>query len=100
MVLCDPIISLVRAAPRRREVESQVKTIADMLREEGRKEEAPRSRQQILVRQLRLRFGRVPRPVEQVIRSTNDAAQLDKWLENFATAQTLADVGIPAQADQ
>jgi hypothetical protein len=75
--------------------------IADSLWAEGRKEGhragAIETRQQTLVRQLRLRFGRVPRATEQLIRATQDTARLDAWLENFATAKTLADVGIAAQ---
>jgi len=42
----------------------------------------------------------VPRPLEQVIRTTNDIARLDAWLKNFATAETLADVGIDAAAEE
>jgi len=42
----------------------------------------------------------VPRPLEQVIRTTNDIARLDAWLKNFATADTLADVGIAALPEE
>jgi hypothetical protein len=41
-----------------------------------------------------LRFGRVPCAVTQVIQATDNVARLDAWLDNFVTAQTLADVGI------
>jgi hypothetical protein len=80
-----------------------LETMADFLRAEGRKEgrraEQIHSRQQTLVRQLRRRFGRVPRATEQLIRATQDTARLDGWLDNFATAQTLTDVGITAQGE-
>jgi hypothetical protein len=98
--LREVILRAIRSDPRRREVEGQMQTIADMLREEGRQAGELRSHQQILVRHLRLRFGRVPRPVEQIIRATSDIARLDRWLDNLVTAQTLGDVGISAQADQ
>jgi hypothetical protein len=52
-----------------------------------------------LVRLLRRRFGRVPRATEQLIRATQDTARLDAWLDNSATAQTLAAVGIAAQPE-
>lgn len=72
------------------------RTIADALRDEGRKEGEVRSRQVTLVRLLRKRFGRIPRAIEQVVRATDDITRLDTWFDRFATAQTLADVGIPA----
>jgi hypothetical protein len=49
----------------------------------------------MLVRLLRRRFGRVPRSTELLIRATKDTT----WLDNFAIAQTLADVGIAAQPE-
>jgi hypothetical protein len=58
------------------------------------------SRQQTLVRLLRVRFGRVPLAVEQVIRATTEVARLDAWLDAVVTAPTLADVGIATQPDQ
>ncbi len=87
----------IRSDTRRREVETVMETMADYLRAEGRRAGEIHSRQQTLVRQLRRRFGRVPRATEQLIRATQDVARLDAWLDNFATAQTLADVGIAAQ---
>jgi hypothetical protein len=76
-----------------------METMADYLRAEGRRAEKIESRQQTLVRQLRCRFRRVPRATEQLIRATQDTAQLDAWLDNFATARTLAEVGIAAQPE-
>jgi hypothetical protein len=89
---------------RRREVGTIMETMADYLRaeghEEGRRAGEIHSRQQTLIRQLRRRFGRVPRATVQLIRATEDTARLDAWLDNFATGQTLADVGIAAQAEE
>ncbi|HEX5273605.1 MAG TPA: Rpn family recombination-promoting nuclease/putative transposase [Gemmataceae bacterium] len=102
--LREIVLNAIRSDPRRREVEAMMKTHADVLREEGRKEgrqaEKCESRQEILLSQLRERFGRVPRPVVQVIRTTNDISRLNEWLVKFATAHTLEDMGITAQTDE
>jgi hypothetical protein len=93
----------IRSDTRRREVDTLMQTHADYLmakgRKEGRRAEQILSRQQTLVRLLHRRFGRVPRATEQLIRATKDTARLDAWLDNFANAQTLADVGIAAQPE-
>jgi hypothetical protein len=84
----------VRGNDRRREVRAVGKTIAEELPDEGRAEEAVRSRQQILLRHLHGRFGNVPKRVERVILATRDVAQLDGWLDSILTAQSLSDKGI------
>jgi hypothetical protein len=94
--LRELILDCIRSDARRREVESMWESMADYVRKKGRKEEALHSRQQILLRQLRRRFGRLPAAVKQEISASTDIARLDQWLNNFATAQTLADVGIAA----
>jgi hypothetical protein len=102
--LRDVILNSVRTDPLRREVEVIMRTSADVVRDEGREEgrqaERVQSRQQTLIRQLRQRFGRVPRPVEQAIRATNDVASLDTWLDAIVIADTLKDVGIPTAPHQ
>jgi hypothetical protein len=103
--LHDVIRNAIRSDVRRREVEAMMQTMADVWRAEGRKEgreegrraEELHSRQQTLVRQLRVRFGRVPRAVEQVIRATDDVTRLDAWLDAVVTAPALADMGIATQ---
>jgi ElaB/YqjD/DUF883 family membrane-anchored ribosome-binding protein len=101
--LYELIGTSIRSDTRRREVETLMETMADYLmakgRTEGRRAEKIDSRQQTLVRLLRRRFGRVPRATEQLIRATQDTAQLDAWLDNFATARTLAEVGVAAQPE-
>jgi hypothetical protein len=101
--LYELIGSSIRSDTRRREVETLMETMADYLLAKGRKEERRageiHSRQQTLLRQLRRRFGRVPRATERLIRATQDTTRLDAWLDNFATAQTLADVGIAARPE-
>ena len=60
----------------------------------GRREEAVKARQQTLLRQLRHRFGNVPEVIAGAVNGCRDVQQLDAWLDNFATARALADVGI------
>ncbi|WP_437828765.1 Rpn family recombination-promoting nuclease/putative transposase [Sorangium sp. So ce1153] len=86
---------LVAAGP---DAEEEIVTIADYLREEGRREgrlageregrlEGQRS---TLLKQLRLRFGELPEPIEARIRAA-DAAQIEGWTERVLTAPTLDD---------
>lgn len=80
------------------------KSMADVLMErgeqkgraEGRTEAAVETRQQTLVRQLRKRFGDVPRGVVRAVESTIDVARLDDWLDRLVTADTLDELEIPA----
>ena len=74
------------------------KSYPDVLKEEGRQEgerlEAVRSRQQMLLRQLRRRFGDLPGNVVRAVENVEDVQQLELWLEQFAVATTLDEVGI------
>ncbi len=47
-----------------------------------------------LLRQLRLRFGEPPPEVTVAIIACDDLARLNAWLDRFATAHSLADLGI------
>jgi hypothetical protein len=67
-----------------------------MFRDEGRAQGAVGALQQTLMRQLRLRFGELPAGMEQTIQSTRDSSRLDQWLNRFATASNLDEVGIGA----
>jgi hypothetical protein len=83
-----------------------IRTAADVDREKGRAEGRKIGRldgiylggliaqQETLVRQLRLRFGRVPRAVVQTIRETENRARLRTWLDRVLTAQTLDEMRI------
>jgi hypothetical protein len=91
----------VQTDPHRQELTNMGQTIAEMYEEQGRlkgklegKLEQARTS---LLRQLRKRFKRVPRKVEARIAATMNLQELQLWLDNFATAATLADVGIPPQ---
>jgi hypothetical protein len=86
----------------RLEIDMVRRTLADVHREEGReegrdegrREERIAARKQTLLDQLRLRWGALPAEVEQVIEATQDADRLKEWLDRFATARTLASIGI------
>jgi len=47
---------------------------------------------------LKRRFGDLPDELSSTIRATNDPEQLDEWLDRFATAETLKQVGIEVPA--
>ena len=70
------------------------KTIADDLMDKGRKQEAVRSRRGILLKLLRKRFGDLPEQTVSAVQSSTSAEELDSWLERFATAASLVEVGI------
>jgi ElaB/YqjD/DUF883 family membrane-anchored ribosome-binding protein len=98
--LQEVIEASVRTEQHRREVAAMGKSMADVLREEGRKEgkkqEAVRSRKETLLRLLRRRFGEPPTDVSAAVEACKSVSQLDDWLDRFATAAKLEDVGIPA----
>jgi hypothetical protein len=64
--------------------------------EKVRKEEAVRARQQLLLLLMRERFREIPSAVVSAIEAATDIEQIDKWAARFATAKTLAEVGITA----
>ncbi len=74
------------------------KTIAEDLMEKGHAEGHARGQLEnartILIRQLGVRFGELPEKTVAVIQATSDLEQLNTWLDRFAIAKTLEDVGI------
>ncbi|WP_437854337.1 Rpn family recombination-promoting nuclease/putative transposase [Sorangium sp. So ce363] len=90
---------LVAAGP---DAEEEIVTIADYLREEGRlageregrlageREGRLEGQRSTLLKQLRLRFGELPQPIEARIRAA-DAVQIEGWTERVLTAPTLDD---------
>jgi predicted transposase YdaD len=89
----------------RREVAKMGRTMADVLidrgraegraegRTEGQTEAAIETRQQTLIRLLRRRFGKIPAKVTRAINATTTTQQLDEWLDRFATASSLEEMG-------
>jgi hypothetical protein len=84
------IESSVATDAHRQEVFHMGRTIADELRHETRIEAA----RETLIRQIRRRFGEVPEETVAVIQSTFDLDRLNGWLDRFATAETLEQIGI------
>jgi len=74
------------------------RTIADALKDEGRIEGRAQGRLETargtLIRLLHRRFGNVPDETIQIIEATSDLDRLNTWLDRFATAETLDDVGV------
>jgi hypothetical protein len=68
--------------------------IVDMFREQG----AVRALREMLLRQLRRRFKEIPAETEQIVANTDDLARLQEWLDRFATAKSLKEVGITAES--
>jgi hypothetical protein len=79
-----PPTKLARARKTMAEAEAERYTLAERLAE----------RKRILVRQLQLRFPPLPAEIEQTVQSTQDADQLARWLDSFATAADLDSIGI------
>lgn len=84
------------------EVKSMGKTAAQALEERGMKKGLMRgfrrgeirSKQKTLIRLLQLKFGKVPGNIVEKVESAEDSHRLDQWLDAFATARALEDVGI------
>jgi putative YhgA-like transposase len=74
----------------REEVIEMGKTMAEHDREVTRLEHS----RSTLLRQLQRRFGEIPEGLVTIIEATKDQARLDGWLDRFATADRLEDVGI------
>jgi hypothetical protein len=74
----------------REEVIQMGKTMAEHDREVAQLEKSRTT----LLRQLQRRFGEIPEDLVAIIEGTKDQARLDGWLDRFATADRLEDVGI------
>jgi hypothetical protein len=92
--LRDLILASVRTDEHRREVQAMRRSMADVDRERWGKEGAVLALRKALLRQLRGRFGKVPKSVERAVNATDDLARFDTWLDRVLTAPTLDDVGI------
>jgi hypothetical protein len=81
---CAEVIRGAVRASRQAEVISMSKTIAEALIDEGKRE--------ALLRQLRLRFKKLPAAIEAKVRATDDSEQLNAWLDAVATTRKLDDI--------
>lgn len=88
----------VRTDSATREVTNMLRSGAEVLkaegRKEGRKEGEVHALQRTLLKQLRLRFGDVSPEVIRTIKRTRDVKRLDAWLARTVTAATLAEMRI------
>ncbi len=94
--LVEAIESSVASEENKREVIMARRTIADELKEEGMKVGELRAKRETLARLLQKRFKKVPAGTLTAVETTEDIERLREWLDRFATAETLADVGIPS----
>jgi hypothetical protein len=96
--LREVVVASVRTDDRRQEVQAMGQTIAEAIREEGRQEGrqqgAITALQQLLVDLLRMKFGRVPRGTERLIRTTQDVEHLRAWHLRASTAASLEEARI------
>jgi hypothetical protein len=74
------------------------KSMADTLIERGRKEGEVRGFQRALLLQLVSQFGEVPAETQQIVKKTTDLKQLERWLKQSASADTLEDLHITSPA--
>jgi predicted transposase YdaD len=86
----------VRTDTHREEIMTIRRTMADVLKHQGKQEGKIEQAHEGLLRQLAKRFGEVPPAVEATVKKTTNLAQLDEWIDRFATATSLEDVGIPS----
>jgi predicted transposase/invertase (TIGR01784 family) len=101
-----PVQALRALAARKvgKDVEKTIVSYADQLRSEGRREGLregsrkglQRGRCEILLRQMRLRFGELPEPIVARVKAAK-TSQLDLWAERVLSAPTLHDVFNPAR---
>ena len=70
------------------------KSGAQVLAEEGALAFAKKT----LLQSLAIRFGDLPNEISDCIKSTSTIKPLERWIRRFATANSLADVGILPRA--
>ncbi len=92
--LQEQILNSVETDEHRREVRAMGQSMAEFLLEKGYREGAVATLRQVLLDQLRKRFGKIPKATERAIAATDDQTRLQTWIVRFATASSLADVGI------
>lgn len=97
-VLVEAIWTSVSTDTRRKELRRMHRSIADDLRAErkleGKAEGALANARATLLRMIALRFGPVPDRIRDIVERTADQDTLTRWLDRFATAESLDEVGI------
>jgi hypothetical protein len=92
--LNQKVLDSVETDPHRAEVYDMGKTIAEALKEEGARNAEVLALRRTLLRQLHLKFKKVPEGVAKRVEATDNAEQLQTWLDAVIPAKKLADVGI------
>jgi hypothetical protein len=88
------VLDSLATDPHRAEVFNMGQTMAEMLMEKGRREEAVRRQRANVLLGLRRKFEKVPEGVVKRVETTDNVEQLTTWLDALFTAKKLADVGI------
>lgn len=85
----------------RREIQAMKRTAAQALMEQGAEQATRKAavevRQQMMLRLLRKKFGKIPAAVVKRIEATNDVSQLESWFDEAVTANALDDLTILAE---
>jgi hypothetical protein len=96
--LRQKVLDAVATDPHRAEVFNMGKSMAEVLKEEGRREgqqqEAVRRQRANVLLGLRRKFKKVPEGIVKRVEAADDVEQLTAWLDALFTAKKLADVGI------
>jgi hypothetical protein len=96
--LAQVILEAVRERVRREEIETMGKTIAEALIEEGKElgleQGILQSRRDVLLRQMRAKFGPLPPALVEQIEAIGDVTQLDALLEKVLTAGHVEEMGL------
>src|SRR5262245_35893400 len=70
-----------------------------IVRDENARQAPIRIRREILLRQLRIKFKKVPEGIVQRIEAAESITDLDYWLGEVVLAKKLEDVGIPPEEE-
>jgi hypothetical protein len=104
--LTQVILEAVRERVRREEIETMGKTIAEALIEEGKElglqqgkelglqQGTLQSRRDVLLRQMRAKFGPLPPAIVEQVEAIGDVNQLDGLLEKVLTADNVEEMGL------
>jgi hypothetical protein len=90
----ETIENSVKTDDHRQEIHVMGQTIAEKLIAEGMEKGELQSLKRMLLLVLRKRFGKQAAKTEAIIEQVHDPRQVETWLERFATARTIRDVGI------
>jgi hypothetical protein len=91
-----PFTEIIESSARTNEDRLEINMVRKSMAQVVQEDIARREAADTLVRLMRLRFKTLPAGMAERIEATRDVEQLKEWQNRFATATTLADVGILA----